>query len=101
MTVLLLGDIAKQRNRVELHLFLAATLEGFILEILAVRATDIYHYSNDYFLSIGAPPNQFPVFGGMWGALAVCGFRIATVVHGTWREGQLRWLAAYSTRFTY
>lgn len=78
LTVLLLGDIAKQRNRVELRLFLAATMAGFILEILAVRATDIYHYSNDYFLSIGAPPNQFPVFGGlMWGALAVCGFRIA------------------------
>lgn len=84
LTVLLLGDIAKLRNRVELRLFLAATLAGFILEILAVRATDIYHYSNDYFLSIGAPPNQFPVFGGlMWGALAVCGFRIARKFSGS------------------
>ncbi len=31
LTVLLLGDIAKHRNRVELRLFFAATLAGFIL----------------------------------------------------------------------
>lgn len=43
-----------------------------------MRFTDIYHYSNDFFISIGFYPYQFPFFGGlMWGGISVCALRIA------------------------
>lgn len=62
----------------ELKLFLSGTIAGFALELLAVRVTDIYHYNPSFWLNIGREPFQFPVFGGlMWGALTVCGLRIA------------------------
>ena len=59
-------------------MFLSAALAGFILELLAVRVTGIYHYSPDFYISIGFAPYQFPFFGGlMWGGLTVCALRIA------------------------
>ena len=78
ITALLLGDIIRKKSWKELRLFLSAALAGFILELLAVRVTGIYHYSSDYYISIGFAPYQFPFFGGlMWGGLTVCALRIA------------------------
>ena len=78
ITALLLWDIIRKKSWKELRLFLSAALAGFILELLAVRVTGIYHYSPDYYISIGFAPYQFPFFGGlMWGGLTVCALRIA------------------------
>lgn len=78
VTILLLRDIIRKRDKDEFFLFLSACLTGFILELLAVRLTGIYHYSDDYYISIGIRPYQFPFFGGlMWGGLTVCALRIA------------------------
>lgn len=78
LTVALLLDIGKKKSWHELQLLLSGALAGFILELGAVRLTDIYHYSDAYFVSIGRPPYQFPFFGGlMWGGMAVCALRIA------------------------
>ena len=77
ITVLLLYDIIREKSWKELRLFLSAALAGFILELLAVRVTGIYHYSPDFYISIGSAPYQFPFFGGlMWGGLTVCGLRL-------------------------
>ena len=74
---ILLLDILKNKNYRELGLLISGALAGFVLELLAVRLTDIYHYSNDFFISIGVAPYQFPFFGGlMWGGITVCAFRI-------------------------
>lgn len=55
----------------------AASLVGFAMELLAVSVTDIYCY-DDFWLSLGKAPHQFPVFGGlMWGGLTVCGMQLA------------------------
>ena len=57
---------------------MSAAIAGFALELLAVRVTDIYHYSGDFYICIGFEPYQFPFFGGlMWGGLTVCALRIA------------------------
>lgn len=78
ITALLLWDIIRKKSWKELRLFLSAALAGFILELLAVRVTGIYHYSPDFYISIGFAPYQFPFFGGlMWGGLTVCSLRIA------------------------
>lgn len=78
ITALLIADIVKKKNWNELGLFFSAALAGFILELLAVYLTDIYHYSDKYYITIGMPPYQFPFFGGlMWGSLAVCAVRVA------------------------
>ena len=78
ITALLLWDIIRKKSWKELQLFLSAALAGFILELLAVRVTGIYHYSPDFYISIGFAPYQFPFFGGlMWGGLTVCALRIA------------------------
>lgn len=78
VTILLLRDIIRKRDKDEFFLFLSACLTGFILELLAVRLTGIYHYSDDYYISIGIRPYQFPFFGGlMWGGLTACALRIA------------------------
>ena len=78
ITALLLWNIIQKKSWKELRLFLSAALAGFILELLAVRVTGIYHYSPDYYISIGFAPYQFPFFGGlMWGGLTVCALRIA------------------------
>ena len=78
VTVMLLWDIVRKKDRRELLLFLSAALAGFILELLAVRVTGIYHYSPDFYISIGFAPYQFPFFGGlMWGGLTVCALRLA------------------------
>ena len=78
ITAVLLRDIIRKKSWKEMRLFLSAALAGFVLELLAVRVTGIYHYSPDYYISIGFAPYQFPFFGGlMWGGLTVCALRIA------------------------
>ena len=78
ITALLLWDIIRKKSWKELRLFLSAALAGFVLELLAVRVTGIYHYSPDFYISIGFKPYQFPFFGGlMWGGLTVCALRIS------------------------
>ena len=78
ITAILLWDIFRKKSWKELRLFLSAALAGFILELLAVRVTGIYHYSPDFYISIGFAPYQFPFFGGlMWGGLTICALRIA------------------------
>ena len=78
ITFILLLDILKTKNYRELGLLISGALAGFALELLAVRFTDIYHYSNDFYISIGFAPYQFPFFGGlMWGGITVCALRIA------------------------
>lgn len=95
ITSLLIADMIKKRNRQELCLFLSSALAGFMLELLAVRLTGIYHYSNAYYISIGTVPNQFPFFGGlMWGGLTVCALRICKKFRlGVWMTALLSgWL---------
>jgi hypothetical protein len=78
ITLLFLADIVRKKSWNELYLFIAAAFAGFALELLAVRVTDIYHYSRDFYISIGFAPYQFPFFGGlMWGGLTVYALRIA------------------------
>lgn len=75
---ILLVDIIKNKSYRELGLLISGALAGFTLELLAVRLTDIYHYSNDFYISIGYTPYQFPFFGGlMWGGISVVALRIA------------------------
>ena len=76
LTVFFLYDLLKRRDGAELRLFLSAALAGYVLELLAVRVTGIYHYSDLFCISIGFRPYQFPFFGGlMWGGLTVCALR--------------------------
>ena len=78
LTASLIADILKKKNYDELGLFFSAAIAGFILELLAVYLTDVYHYSDKYYITIGMAPYQFPFFGGlMWGSLAVCALRMA------------------------
>ncbi len=78
ITLLFLTDIIRKKSRNEFWLFVSAALAGFTLELLAVRVTDIYHYSRDFYINIGFQPYQFPFFGGlMWGGLTVYALRIA------------------------
>ena len=78
ITAMFLWDVIRKKNREELWLFISAAIAGFALELLAVRVMDIYHYSPDFYISIGFKPYQFPFFGGlMWGGLTVYGLRIA------------------------
>ncbi|WP_308652715.1 carotenoid biosynthesis protein [uncultured Anaerococcus sp.] len=82
IVILLVVDIYKSRNYREFGLLISGALAGFSLELLAVRLTDIYHYSDDFFISIGFRPYQFPFFGGlMWGGITVCALRIARKFH--------------------
>ena len=78
ITAVFLADIIRRKSWGELWLFISAAFAGFALELLAVRVTDIYHYSPDFYISIGFKPYQFPFFGGlMWGGLTVYALRIA------------------------
>ena len=78
ITLIFLVDIIRKKSWEEFCLFLSAAFAGFALELLAVRATDIYHYSEAFYISIGFKPFQFPFFGGlMWGGLTVYALRIA------------------------
>lgn len=78
LTAMFLADIIRRINWREFWLFLSAAFAGFALELLAVRVTDIYHYSQGFYISIGFKPYQFPFFGGlMWGGLTVYALRIA------------------------
>ena len=78
IVTILLVDIGKKRNYRELGLLISGAIAGFSLELLAVKLTDIYHYSQDFYISIGFEPYQFPFFGGlMWGGISVCALRIA------------------------
>ena len=71
-------DVIMKKTWNELYMFISAAIAGFSLELLAVRLTDIYHYSKLYYIMIGIEPYQFPFFGGlMWGAVAVCAYRLA------------------------
>jgi hypothetical protein len=82
ITALLVVDMVIRKKREELLLFLSSALAGYILELLAVRMTNIYHYSDAFYFSLGKAPYQFPFFGGMmWGGLAVCALRIAKKFH--------------------
>lgn len=75
---ILLFNIFKNKNYKALGLLISGALAGFSLELLAVRLTDIYHYSVDFFISIGFRPYQFPFFGGlMWGGITVCALRLS------------------------
>ena len=78
ITAVFLFDIWRKKSRGEFWLFVSAAFAGFALELLAVRVTDIYHYSPDFYIIIGFKPYQFPFFGGlMWGGLTVYALRIA------------------------
>ncbi len=78
IVALMLADLIRKRDYNGLFAFGAAALVGFTMELLAVSVTDIYFYSNDFWLSLGKAPHQFPVFGGlMWGGLTVYGMRLA------------------------
>lgn len=78
IVAILLVDIFKKKSYRELGLLVSGALAGFALELLAVRLTDIYHYSNAFYISVGFAPYQFPFFGGlMWGGVTVCALRIA------------------------
>ena len=78
ITIVFIIDIIRKKNLGEFWLFVSAAIAGFALELLAVRVTDIYHYSRDFYVSIGFEPYQFPFFGGlMWGGLTVYALRIA------------------------
>lgn len=78
IVAIFLFDVIEKKAWNELYMFISASIAGFSLELLAVRLTDIYHYSNLYYIMIGIEPYQFPFFGGlMWGAVAVCAYRLA------------------------
>lgn len=78
ITAVLFADIIRKKDQDEFMLFVSGCLAGFTLELLAVRVTGIYHYSTDFYISIGTEPYQFPFFGGlMWGGLTVCALRLA------------------------
>lgn len=78
ITAILLADILIRKKWKEIRLFCSASLAGFVLELLAVRVTGIYHYSPVFWINLGVEPYQFPFFGGlMWGGLTVCGLRAA------------------------
>lgn len=78
IVAIFLLDVIKKKAWNEVYMFISAAIAGFSLELLAVRLTDIYHYSNLYYIMIGIEPYQFPFFGGlMWGAVAVCAYRLA------------------------
>ena len=78
ITLILLSDLFRRKSREEFLLFLSAAFAGFVLELLAVRVTDIYHYSKAFYISVGFEPYQFPLFGGlMWGGLTVYAKRTA------------------------
>ncbi|MEB3430002.1 DUF422 domain-containing protein [Citroniella saccharovorans] len=78
LVLILIIDIVKGKSYRELGLLISGALAGFCLELLAVRFTDIYHYSKDFYISIGKSNYQFPFFGGlMWGGVSVCALRIA------------------------
>ena len=78
IVAILFVDILNNKNYKELSILISGCLAGFALGLLAVRFTSIYHYSNDFYLSIGIVPYQFPLFGGlMWGPITVCALRIA------------------------
>lgn len=78
IVTLVLGNLIRKRDYNGLFTFGTAALVGFSMELLAVSVTDIYFYSDDFWLSIGKSPHQFPVFGGlMWGGLTVYGMQLA------------------------
>ncbi len=78
IVMILLIDTIRKKDYNSLFTFGAAALVGFAMELLAVSVTDIYYYSNDFWLSMGKAPHQFPVFGGlMWGGLTVYGIKLS------------------------
>lgn len=53
IVVILFYDIFKNKNYKELGLLISGYFAGFSLELLAVKLTYIYHYSNQFYISIG------------------------------------------------
>lgn len=53
IVVILFYDIFKNKNYKELGLLISGSFAGFSLELLAVKLTYIYHYSNQFYISIG------------------------------------------------
>lgn len=64
---ILVFDILNKKNYRELGLLISGAIAGFSLEILAVTFTDIYHYSQDFYISIGFKPYQFPFLAVLCG----------------------------------
>jgi hypothetical protein len=78
IVALMLLDLIRKRDYNGLFTFGAAAIVGFSMELLAVSVTDIYYYSDNFWLSLGKAPRQFPVFGGlMWGGLTVYDMELA------------------------
>lgn len=78
IVAIFLVDVIKKKSWKEFYLFVSAAIAGFALELLAVALTDIYHYSNLYYIMVVSQPYQFPFFGGlMLGAVAVLSLRLA------------------------
>ena len=78
IVVILLVDLVRKRDYHALFTFGSAALVGFFMELAAVAVTDIYYYSEDFWISLGRAPYQFPFFGGlMWGGLTVCAIKLA------------------------
>ena len=71
ITAMLLWDILRRKQWEELRLFLSAALAGFILELLAVRVTGIYHYSPDFYISNRVPAARITLRAPYQGT--VCG----------------------------
>ena len=78
IVAIMLVDLMRKKDYDALFTFGAAALVGFFMELAAVAVTDIYYYNENFWLSLGKVPKQFPLFGGfMWGGLAVYGIRLA------------------------
>ena len=78
IVAIMLIDLIKKKDYNSLFTFGAAALVGFFMELAAVAVTDIYYYSDDFWISLGREPYQFPFFGGlMWGGLTVYGIKPA------------------------
>lgn len=86
IVVIMLTDLIRKRDYDALFTFGAAALVGFFMELAAVAVTDIYYYNDNFWLSLGTAPKQFPLFGGlMWGGLTVYGIGLAKKLNfGKW-----------------
>jgi hypothetical protein len=53
IVALMLLDLIRKRDYNGLFTFGAAAIVGFSMELLAVSVTDIYYYSDNFWLSLG------------------------------------------------
>lgn len=86
IVTVMLADLIRKKDYNSIFIFGAAAIAGFAMELLAVNVSDIYYYSDSFWLSLGKAPKQFPVFGGiMWGGLTVYGIKLAKkLCFGKW-----------------